>query len=217
MALIVGLAVGVFAAPAIADPAALQLSQDAAESYWGPTPCVNGVQIGYAPAPENPSGPVAGPLWAVAQWTITEGVYTSCLIMINSTQFPIARQAARFQEFCGLIVHEYSHFEGYNDSPSFAPTSITYAYVTAANEHVAPCVARYGQAAQLAADQEVGTLGALVHPRSQDRQPHFLSTRPERRSQVRAGTDRPAGTSLGRRRNRHQRPCRRNRRRCATA
>lgn len=171
-------------ASAVAQESALGLAQDAAASYWNP-PCQGGVQIAYAPTPvidataPSPAGYVTG---AYATWQGTiGGPLTDCVVTVNSTQFPPAQQAVRFQFFCGLMAHEYSHFLGYEDDPSYAPTSITYEFVGPQSEHIAPCVARYGQASALVLAQFEGTVGGHFSRRAART---YRAKRAERRSWV---------------------------------
>lgn len=130
------------AAPAAAHQTALSLAQQAAAKYWGSVPCAGNVTIQYAANPTTSTDP--GPFLAVATWdSDVDGVYTGCVVTLNSHDLPPATQAKRFSLFCGLMVHEYGHFFGHEDEQGYPATSINNEYVGPANEHVAPCVSRY--------------------------------------------------------------------------
>jgi hypothetical protein len=149
----------VFAAPALADETALQLAQDAAAQYWGAPPnCPGGLTIAYATTSELynaqhlpvPSGATIG---ALSYWTNVSPPYANCQITLNSDRFSPDKQASDFALFCGLVVHEYGHFDGYEDDPSYPATSINHMQVDNTNEHVQPCVQRYAAAEALLVPQ----------------------------------------------------------------
>lgn len=133
----------------MASESSLGLAQDAAVQYWGAPPCQGGVTILYAPSNEmpatNPPIPTGNLLFATASMltTSTANVWSSCVITLNGDYVAPTQQDSNFPFFCGLVVHEYGHFFGHYDDPSEPPTSINNEEISDANEHVAPCVARY--------------------------------------------------------------------------
>lgn len=136
---------------------ALTLAQQAAGQYWDGAPCGGHVRIRYAPARTAPANyRAAFPfLWAWTTFTTPYGesdyyeppsTFTNCTVTINRSAWSPAVELASFRAFCGLIVHEYGHLFGYQDSTQWAPTSIRYQEIGPLNERVPPCVARYAEA-----------------------------------------------------------------------
>lgn len=163
---------------ALASPTALSLAQQAAAAYWHAKPCGGQVAIRYAPAtamPTNDTGGIGtgpGPLSAWTGWIGPLADETDCVVTWNEGEFSPARQAHRFPVFCALMVHEYGHFFG-NEDTETDPDSINYPLITARNMGVAPCRARYLDA--------VGML-LIPQPRAPTDSPAVIRIRSQRRS-----------------------------------
>lgn len=149
-----GVATLALAGTAAADQSALQIAQQAATRYWHTSPCpAAGITIRYAPstaAPTDDTGGVQtgpGALWAWASFVASTpdqpNSYSDCSITLNQDVLSPAQQVHRFPIFCALMVHEYGHFLGHEDTPGTSPTSIDYPMITASNMFVRPCTAAY--------------------------------------------------------------------------
>lgn len=185
--LVAGIATLAAAGTAVAaDPSALRLAQQAATRYWHAAPCpAGGVTIRYAPsaaAPTDDTGGVQtgpGALWGWASFATSTpdepGSYSDCSITLNQDVLSPAQEIHKFPIFCALMVHEYGHFFGHEDTPGTSPRSIDYPTISQANMFVRPCTDAYLDAYLLA--------GAVPRSHAVRRKtPELLASRAERRS-----------------------------------
>jgi hypothetical protein len=123
-----------------ANPVAL--AEQAAENYWGNTPCAGQITIAWqqsTPAPAQPGTEVEA--WVTFQtpdgpldFGAAPATYTQCIVYISTTTWPTyASTVQAYPQFCQMMVHEFGHFRGYADSMSYQPSDIRYPLLTDAN------------------------------------------------------------------------------------
>jgi hypothetical protein len=125
-----------------ADTNSVALAEQAAETYWGNTPCAGQIAIAWqqnTPAPAQPGTEVEA--WVTFQTPLGEldfaaapATYTDCTVYISTIAWPTYNSTLQaYPQFCEMMVHEFGHFQGYADLMSYPPSDIRYPLLTAAN------------------------------------------------------------------------------------